>query len=73
MAEITLDNISKEEIIQMAKYIQQLEQITSDQKGYIIQLQAQLMQRGKQLNQMRRVQAEPAINQFINVEAKLEL
>jgi flagellar biosynthesis chaperone FliJ len=71
MAKITLETISKEEIIQMAQYIQQLEQLTKDQKGYIIQLQAQLMQRGKQLANAK--QQIPTLTNFIEVEAKIEL
>ena len=71
MAQLTLDTISKEEIIHMAKYIQQLEQLTKDQKGYIIQLQAQLIQRGKQLTNAK--QQIPALTNFITVESKIEL
>lgn len=71
MAQLTLDTISKEEIIHMAKYIQQLEQLTKDQKGYIIQLQAQLIQRGKQLTNAK--QQIPALTNFITVEGKIEI
>ena len=51
MAEIKLDTITKEEIIEMAKYIQQLEQLSKDQRGYIFQLQQQLTNAGKKLSE----------------------
>ena len=51
MAEIKLDTITKEEIIEMAKYIQQLEQLSKDQRGYILQLQQQLTNAGKKLSE----------------------
>jgi hypothetical protein len=47
--EVTLDNIEQKDIIAMAQYIQQLEQVTKDQKGYILQLQKQLGNAGKKL------------------------
>lgn len=51
--EVTLDNIEKEDILQMAKYIQQLEQLTKDQRGYILQLQQQLLNAGKKIQQQK--------------------
>ena len=62
MAEITLDTITKDEIIQMAKYIQELEQINKDQKGYILQLQKQLSNAGKRLAQMSKQQQSVGLN-----------
>ena len=47
--EITIDTITKEEIVEMAQYIQQLEQLSKDQRGYILQLQQQLTNAGKKL------------------------
>ena len=67
--EVTLDNIEKEDILQMAKYIQQLEQLTKDQRGYIIQLQQQLLNAGKKIQQQK-----PTTNsQFIVQSASLDL
>lgn len=71
MKEVTLDNITKEDIIVMAKTIQQYEQLVKEQQGYIIQLQTQLKQRGYQLKQTK---AElGSIGNFIEVESKLDL
>ena len=47
--EITIDTITKEEIVEMAQYIQQLEQLSKDKRGYILQLQQQLTNAGKKL------------------------
>ncbi len=49
---ITLDNIQNEDIIQMAKYIQNLEQMNKDQYGYILQLQTQLKNARKKLKEL---------------------
>lgn len=68
---ITLDNITKEQIVEMAKYIQQLEQIVKDQKGYIIQLQTMIQQRNSQLKQTQ--PPSIGVQQFINVEGKLDI
>jgi thioesterase domain-containing protein len=54
--EVTLDNIEQKDIIAMAQYIQQLEQVTKDQKGYILQLQKQLGNAGKKLAQFHKQQ-----------------
>lgn len=62
MAEITLDTITKDEIIQMAKYIQELEQMSKDQRGYILQLQKQLSNAGKRLAQMSKQQQSVGLN-----------
>ena len=70
--EVTLDNIEKEDILQMARYIQQLEQLSKDQRGYIIQLQQQLQNVGKRMQQARH-QAESNTETFIVQEAKLDL
>lgn len=39
---ITIDNITEEQIVAMAKYIQLLQEESKNLKGYVIQLQAQL-------------------------------
>jgi predicted RNase H-like nuclease (RuvC/YqgF family) len=39
---ITVDNITEEQIVAMAKYIQLLQEENQNLKGYITQLQAQL-------------------------------
>lgn len=65
--EVTLDNIEKEDILQMAKYIQQLEQLTKDQRGYILQLQQQLLNAGKKM------QEQKSNSQFIVQSASLDL
>ena len=74
--EVTLDTITKEDIIQMAKYIQQLEQLNKDQGGYILQLQQQLTNAGKNLkkfHEMYKQQSGGGISTFIEVEGKLDL
>ena len=70
--EVTLDTIEKEDILQMAKYIQQLEQLTKDQRGYILQLQQQLQNVGKRMQQAKR-HSESNTETFIVQEAKLDL
>ncbi len=69
--EVTLDNISKEDIVEMAKYIQQLEQLSKDQRGYILQLQKQLSNAGKKLAQFH--QQQHSNNSTIVETATLEL
>ena len=74
--EVTLDTITKEDIIEMAKYIQQLEQLNKDQAGYILQLQQQLTNAGKNLKKFHEMYREKNggnISTFIEVEGKLEL
>jgi flagellar biosynthesis chaperone FliJ len=71
MAEIKLDTITKEEIIEMAKYIQQLEQLSKDQRGYILQLQQQLSNAGKKLSEFH--QRASHTTQPIVTSATLEL
>ena len=81
MKEITLDNITKEDIIAMAQYIQQMEQLNKDQKGYILQLQKQLSNAGKRLSEFHKMyNVKPPIvvnpndvNSFVEIEGKLEL
>jgi len=72
MKEITLDNITKEEIVEMAQYIQQLEQLSKDQGGYILQLQQQLTNAGKRLAEFHK-QASNVVTQPIVEAATLEL
>lgn len=72
MAEIKLDTITKEEIIEMAKYIQQLEQLSKDQRGYILQLQQQLSNAGKKLSEFHK-RASNITMQPIVTAATLEL
>lgn len=74
--EVTLDNIEKEDILAMAQYIQQLEQLNKDQAGYILQLQQQLSNAGKKLqqfHQMYQQQNGTTITTFTEVEGKLDL
>ena len=75
MKEVTLDNIEKEDILQMAKYIQELEQLNKDQRGYILQLQQQLTNAGKKLQQFHQMYQQQTnnINTFVEVEGKLDL
>ena len=73
--EVTLDNIEKEDILQMAKYIQELEQLNKDQRGYILQLQQQLTNAGKKLSEFHRMYQEQTnnISTFVEVKGDLEL
>jgi len=69
--EVTLDTIEKEDILQMARYIQQLEQLTKDQRGYIIQLQTQLTNIGKKIRDGQKQQSN--IQTFVTQEGGLDL
>jgi len=69
--EVTLDTIEKEDILQMARYIQQLEQLTKDQRGYIIQLQTQLTNIGKKIRDGQKQQGN--IQTFVTQEGGLDL
>jgi len=71
--EVTLDTIEKEDILEMAKYIQQLEQLTKDQRGYILQLQQQLTNVGKRIQQAKYQAQNPHTETIIVQNAKLEL
>lgn len=71
--EVTLDNIEKEDILQMARYIQELEQMNKDQAGYILQLQQQLTNLGKRISDARRAQSVGTITTEIVEAATLEL
>ena len=71
MKEVTLDNIEQKDIIAMAEYIQQLEQLSKDQRGYILQLQKQLSNAGKKLSQFH--QQQHSNNSTIVETATLEL
>ena len=73
--EVTLDNIEKEDILAMAQYIQQLEQLNKDQRGYILQLQQQLQNAGKKLSEFHQMyqQQNNNITTFVSVDSKLEL
>jgi hypothetical protein len=73
MKELTLENITNEDIVEMAKYILQLEQITKDQKGYIIQLETMIQQRNSQLKKANEQIWGVPTTPFIEVEGKLEL
>lgn len=73
MKEITLDNITKEEIVEMAQYIQQLEQLSKDQRGYILQLQQQLTNVGKKMAEVKRAQGMGGITTEVISSATLEL
>jgi hypothetical protein len=76
MKEVTLDNIEKEDILAMAEYIQQLEQLNKDQRGYILQLQQQLTNAGKKLQQFHQMYKQDngsTITTFMEVDAKLDL
>ncbi len=69
--EVTLDTIEKEDILQMARYIQQLEQLTKDQRGYIIQLQTQLTNIGKKIRDGQKQQGNTTT--FVVQEGGLDL
>ena len=71
MKEVTLDNIQKEDIIAMANYIQQLEQVNKDQGGYILQLQTQLTNLGKRFKQLQQTQGSDSVTTFVEVETEL--
>ena len=71
--EVTLDTIEKEDILEMAKYIQQLEQLTKDQRGYILQLQQQLTNVGKRIKQAQHQANNPHTETIVVQNAKLEL
>lgn len=73
--EVTLDNITNEDIIAMANYIQQLEQLNKDQRGYILQLQQQLTNAGKKLSEFHQMyrQQQGNVTTFVEVESKLDL
>ena len=73
MKEITLDNITKEQIVEMAQYIQQLEQLSKDQRGYILQLQQQLTNVGKKMAEVKRAQSMGGITTEVISSATLEL
>lgn len=72
--EVTLDNIQKEDILAMAEYIQQLEQLNKDQRGYILQLQQQLTNAGKKLSEFHKMaQQQNKITTIVEVDSKLDL
>jgi hypothetical protein len=71
--EITLDNITKEEILLMAKTIQKYEQLIKDQRGYIIQLQTQLNQRRREVAGLKQTMVNEDITTFEVQDGKLEL
>jgi uncharacterized coiled-coil protein SlyX len=73
MKEVTLDNITNEDILQMARYIEQLEQVNKDQAGYILQLQTQLTNLGKRFKQLQQTQGSDTIATFVEVKGELEL
>ena len=75
MKEVTLDNIEKEDILAMAEYIQQLEQLNKDQRGYILQLQQQLTNAGKKLSEFHQMyqQQQNNVTTFVEVTGKLDL
>ena len=73
MKEVTLDNIEKEDILAMAQYIQELEQMNKDQGGYIIQLQQQLTNFGKRFKEMQQARGSDSITTFVEVNGELEL
>jgi len=68
---ITVDNITEEQIVAMAKYIQLLQEENQNLKGFITQLQAQL-----QAARQNRATAEWQLAQqrgtIINVKSSLE-
>ena len=59
----------------MARYIQELEQLNKDQRGYILQLQQQLTNAGKKLSEFHRMYQEQTnnISTFVEVKGDLEL
>lgn len=73
MKEVTLDNIEKEDIIAMANYIQQLEQVNKDQGGYILQLQQQLTNLGKRFKEIQQSRGSDTIATFVEVKGDLEV
>ena len=73
MKEVTLDNIEKEDIIAMANYIQQLEQVNKDQGGYILQLQQQLTNLGKRFKEIQQSRGSDTIATFVEVKSDLEV
>jgi hypothetical protein len=70
---ITLENITQEDIIEMAKTIQQMEQLINEQRGYIIQLQTMIQQRNSQLKQAVQPSVGINTNNFISVEGTIDL
>ena len=76
MKEVTLENITNEDILAMAQYIQQLEQLNKDQGGYILQLQQQLTNAGRKLKEFHELYKQQnggTITTFVEVEANLDL
>jgi len=71
--EITLDNITKEEILLMAQTIQKYEQLIKDQRGYIIQLQTQLNQRRREVAGLKQTMVNEDITTFEVQDGTLEL
>lgn len=65
------NNVSKEDVLAMAQYIQTLEQMLKDQKGYIIQLETMIQQRNSQLRQQQQINND--INNAVEVKATLDL
>ena len=65
------NNVSKEDVIAMAQYIQTLEQMLKDIRGYTIQLETQIQQRNSQLRQQQQMNND--ISNTIEVKATLDL
>ena len=65
------NNVSKEDILAMAQYIQTLEQMLKDIRGYTIQLETQIQQRNSQLRYQQQVNND--INNVVEVKATLDL
>lgn len=69
--EITIDNITEEQIVAMAKYIQLLQEENQNLKGFITQLQAQL-QAARQNRATAEYRLQQHQNSVINITSTLE-
>ena len=68
---ITVDNITEEQIVAMAKYIQLLQEENQNLKGYITQLQAQL-QAARQNRATAEYRLQQHQNNFITIKSTIE-
>ena len=70
---ITVDNITEEQIVAMAKYIQLLQEENQNLKGYITQLQAQLQNaRGQRAVAEHNLQQQQSREIFVTSEIENE-
>ena len=74
MEQITLENITKDQIVEMAKYIQQLETSLKEHKGYIMQLETMIQQRNSQLKKANELQPSIGVyTRFEEVKSNIDL